>query len=88
MIKRINAVGLCEKCVRLVKPYYIVRKKVLCFKHLNEKEKEEVRKYDELKKLIEEKKKELERKKELLDYVKRAYEKGFEDGRKSVLKSC
>jgi hypothetical protein len=86
MIKRINALGLCEKCNRLIKPYYITRKKCLCFKHLNKNEQEEVSKFDRLKKLVEKKKEELENSRKILSYVEKAYKKGYEDGRKGVIK--
>jgi hypothetical protein len=82
---RINDKGLCEKCGKLVIPYYITRKKCLCFKHLEEKEKEKVLKFDKLKELKRKRKEELKNLKRILDYVKRAYLKGYEEGLRKQL---
>ena len=42
-MKKINSYGLCEKCNRIVKPYYILKDKRIttrCFNHLpNDKKK-------------------------------------------------
>jgi RNA polymerase-binding transcription factor DksA len=56
-LKKINSYGLCEKCNRLVKPYYIIKGKgfasVRCLKHLPEKEKKLAEIHDRIKNLEE-----------------------------------
>jgi hypothetical protein len=53
---KINDYGLCEKCNRLVKPYYILKSKsttVRCLKHLPEKEKKIAEIHEKIKDLKE-----------------------------------
>jgi len=61
---KINAYGLCEKCKRLRKPYFILKskksKKVLCEKHLMNENKKRYEQWLKIRKLKEDKKKELE----------------------------